>query len=59
VHPDVTKAFADSLCAEGHTVEYRSYPDVHHITAVDVVTPDVAAWIVARFAGEPAPSTCS
>lgn len=59
VHPDVTEAFARSLCAEGQAVDYRSYPDVHHITAVDVVTPDVAAWIVARFVGEPAPSTCS
>ncbi len=59
VHPDVTEAFVEGLCAKGHTVEYRSYPDVHHITAVPVVTPDVAAWIVDRFAGKPAPSTCS
>jgi acetyl esterase/lipase len=59
VHPDVTEAFAESLCAKGHVVEYRSYPDVHHVTAVAVVTPDAAAWIVDRFAGAPAPSTCS
>ena len=59
VHPDVTEGFAESLCAKGHIVEFRSYPDVHHITAVPVVTPDVAAWIIDRFAGAPAPSTCS
>jgi pimeloyl-ACP methyl ester carboxylesterase len=59
VHPDVTEAFADSLCAQGHTVELRTYPDVHHITAVPVVTPDVVAWIIDRFAGVPAPNTCS
>jgi acetyl esterase/lipase len=59
VHPDVTEAFAESLCAKGHVVEYRSYPDVHHVTAVAVVTPDAVAWIVDRFAGALAPSTCS
>ena len=59
VHPDVTAAFAEGLCAQGHVVEYRSYPDVHHITAVPVVTPDVVAWIIDRFAGGAAPNTCS
>jgi pimeloyl-ACP methyl ester carboxylesterase len=59
VHPDVTEEFAKSLCARGHVVEYRSYPDVNHITAVEVITPDVAAWIVDRFNGEPASSSCS
>ncbi len=59
VHPDVTEAFARSLCARGQIVEYRGYPGVHHITAVPVVTPDVAAWIVDRFAEKPAPNTCS
>jgi acetyl esterase/lipase len=59
VRPDVTEAFAGSLCARGHVVQFRSYPDVHHVSAVPVVTPDVEDWIIDRFAGEPAPSTCS
>lgn len=59
VHADVTETFAKSLCAKGETVAFRSYPDVNHVTAVRVVTPDVAAWIVDRFEDKPAPSTCS
>ena len=59
VHPDVTDVFAKSLCAKGQTVELRTYPGVHHVSAVPVVTPDVAAWIIDRFAGVPAPNTCS
>lgn len=59
VRPDVTEVFAKRLCARGHIVEYRSYLGVGHVSAGPVVTPDVAAWIVDRFAGEPAPNTCS
>jgi pimeloyl-ACP methyl ester carboxylesterase len=58
VHPDVTDAFAKSLCARGQTVELRTYPGVHHVSAMPVVAPDVVAWIVDRFAGVPAPNTC-
>jgi acetyl esterase/lipase len=59
VHADVTEAFAKSLCAKGETVAFRSYPNVNHITAVPIVTSDIATWIVDRFAEKPAPSTCS
>lgn len=58
VRPDITEAFAKSLCAKGDTVEYRSYPGVGHVDAYKT-TPDVTAWIADRFAGKPAPSTCS
>jgi hypothetical protein len=46
------------LCDVGQTVEYRAYPDVGHVDAYKTA-PDVAAWIADRFAGKPAPSTCS
>jgi pimeloyl-ACP methyl ester carboxylesterase len=54
----VTKRFAAKLCARGETVDLRVYPTVEHLEAGIVVAPDVAAWIAARFAGQPAPSTC-
>jgi alpha-beta hydrolase superfamily lysophospholipase len=53
-----TKRLAAKLCAHGETVDLRVYPSVEHLEAGIVVAPDVAAWIAARFAGRPAPSTC-
>ena len=59
VPPTVTERLAAKLCARGETVDLRLYPSVEHLEAGIVVAPDVAAWIAARFAGRPAPSTCS
>ncbi|HEX7609341.1 MAG TPA: lipase family protein [Solirubrobacteraceae bacterium] len=53
-----TQRLAAKLCARGEIVDLRIYPSVEHLEAGIVVAPDVAAWIGARFAGRPAPSTC-
>ena len=53
------KVVSDGLCARGHDVALRIYPDAGHIATSNVAASDVAAWIADRFAGKPAPSTCS
>ena len=60
-----TDRVAASLCREGDTVDYGTYPGLGHDTIPGQVTgvddgamPDILSWIASRFAGQPAPSTC-
>ena len=59
VLPAGTRELAQKLCQAGEKVELRTYPGVEHIDAGFKVAPDVAAWIADRFAGKPAPTTCT
>jgi dienelactone hydrolase len=59
VRPAINAAFARRLCADGETVDYRTYPGVMHIDAGPKTAADVAAWIARRFAGAAAPTTCA
>jgi pimeloyl-ACP methyl ester carboxylesterase len=59
VPPGLTARLARSLCAGGGPVELRMYPTAEHAEAGIVASPDVASWVAQRFAGAPAPSTCS
>jgi alpha-beta hydrolase superfamily lysophospholipase len=59
IRPEVTAAFANRLCDRGATVDYRTYPGVAHLDAGPATVADVSQWIAARFAGEPAPTTCT
>jgi len=45
-------------CSLGVTDDFILYPGDHLLTDPTAI-PDVMTWIVARFAGQPAPSTCS
>jgi pimeloyl-ACP methyl ester carboxylesterase len=54
----VTDRYIARACGQGDQVLYRVYPGQDHITARDVSVPDVEAWLAARLAGQPAPSTC-
>lgn len=56
---DVSRAFVDELCANGETVEFLLLDGVNHVEAGHLAAPDVAEWIAARFAGEPAPTACT
>lgn len=59
VAPDVTARFVDKLCAAGETVEVRVLEDTAHLDAGHVAVPGVVQWIADRFAGKPAPTTCT
>jgi hypothetical protein len=48
----------DRLCGLGQVVARTAYPGQSHAGVVPVAFPDIKAWIDARFADEPAPSTC-
>ena len=61
----LTEELATTLCSSGATVTYRSYPGLEHDTYPGQTTgiddgamPDILTWTAARFAGEPAPTTC-
>lgn len=56
--PAATEAFAADLCRAGNAVELREYPGADHGTIVGASTGAVLAWMRARLAGEPPPSTC-
>jgi alpha-beta hydrolase superfamily lysophospholipase len=47
------------LCRTQHdVVDYQEFHGANHGTVVAVAQSDVLQWIAARFAGQPAPSTC-
>lgn len=65
VTPAQTDQVSSALCAAGVTVDYRTYPGLGHDTFPGQVTgiddgamSDILTWVAARFAGQPAPSTC-
>lgn len=57
VTPDVT-ALVNRYCAAGANIQYIQFPLADHITAEAEGLPGAIAYIQARFAGQPAPSTC-
>lgn len=54
----VTDRYVQRACGHGDQVLYRVYPGKDHLTARDVSVHDVEAWLAARLAGQPAPSSC-
>ncbi len=58
VLPPITAQLVDDLCAHRRTIEYRTYPGAGHDEVMAASSADVAAWMAARLAGEPAPTTC-
>jgi hypothetical protein len=57
VTPDVT-TLVNRYCAAGEAIQYIEFPLADHITAEAEGLPGAIAYIEARFAGQPAPSTC-
>jgi alpha-beta hydrolase superfamily lysophospholipase len=57
--PVLTDAFDKRACAEGDTVDYRSYPGATHGGVMVAAANDIVAWLNDRNAGTPALSTCS
>lgn len=58
VLPSVQSAFVEGWCASGQSIEYRTYPGVGHLDSGQAVAPDVTAWAMARFSGQPWTPTC-
>jgi hypothetical protein len=56
--PRFTDAFVVRLCGAGDTVQYTIYPGYGHLSVIEPSMPDTLAWMAARLAGTPAPSTC-
>jgi triacylglycerol lipase len=57
VTPDVT-TLVKNYCAAGATIQYLQFPLADHVTAELEGLPGAIAYMQARFAGQPAPSTC-
>ncbi|MGH3160122.1 MAG: lipase family protein [Streptosporangiaceae bacterium] len=57
VTPDVT-TLVNRYCAAGEKIQYIQFPLADHITAEAEGLPGAIAYMEARFAGDPPPSTC-
>lgn len=58
VLPPITAQLVDELCETGAAVEYRTYPGAGHDEVMADSASDAAAWLTARFADDPAPTSC-
>lgn len=58
VRPSLTARYARRLCRLGTTVQYRPSRRVAHVDIGEKTAPYVSKWIVGRFAGRSARSTC-
>jgi alpha-beta hydrolase superfamily lysophospholipase len=58
VNKRITDAFAMHACAIGDRVLYHVYPGRDHVGARDASVKEVQAWMAARIAGQPAPTSC-
>ncbi len=58
VIPSTTLELAGAMCTLGDQLEVKLYPGVPHTTIGYASAPDVAAWMVARLAGQPPTVTC-
>ena len=48
----------ERLCGIGQEVELLEVPEGDHNTAMGLAEEQITAWVAARFAGEPATTTC-
>jgi hypothetical protein len=59
IHPQVTYEFVEESCAAVATVELKKLKGVGHPDVGFDSASAMADWLAGRFAGDPAPSTCS
>ncbi|MFC8525757.1 lipase family protein [Nocardia sp. NPDC057227] len=52
------RALLNRYCATGLPVQYRELPLLSHGAVVPIWALETLAWVNARFAGEPAPTSC-
>jgi pimeloyl-ACP methyl ester carboxylesterase len=58
VLPPITAQLVADLCAASSEVEYRTYAGAGHDEVMPASSADTAAWMAARLADEPPPSSC-
>jgi predicted esterase len=58
VRPAITEAYRARFCGNGNRVESVLMPGVGHAFIARDVAGAAAAWIAARFAGEPVRTNC-
>ena len=58
VLPARTAALLERLCGLGQVVDTLDVPSANHDTVTDQAGADIAPWIAARFAGDPATDDC-
>lgn len=58
VVPARTDALFDRVCALGQVVDRIDLPDANHETELSEAGDEIAAWLAARLAGEPATDDC-
>jgi fermentation-respiration switch protein FrsA (DUF1100 family) len=59
VEPHWTHSFVSFVCSQHETIAYHELNGVKHLDIATRSLPIVLPWIAARFAGKPAPDTCS
>ncbi|NLD78601.1 MAG: alpha/beta fold hydrolase [Acidimicrobiales bacterium] len=59
ITPEVTDRYIEGRCDAGEELEVLALSGVNHAVVGVEAAPDVADWMDARFAGEPATSSCS
>jgi alpha-beta hydrolase superfamily lysophospholipase len=62
ITPAAQEGFVNTLCAAGQVVEFHTYAGRDHLSVVADDSPmvaDLLAWTTARFAGEPAATSCT
>jgi pimeloyl-ACP methyl ester carboxylesterase len=59
IHPDVTKAYAATLCKAGSNVQLLTMPNIGHGRAAQASTQAMLEWTSDRFSGKSAPNDCS
>ena len=55
----LTNVLAERLCEIGNELEYEVFPGFGHDDSTRMNMPQMLTWTAARFAGEPATTTCA
>ena len=59
VRPQVTRAYAQTLCRAGRAVQFDALQGIGHLPAAIDSAATAVAWMEQRFRGEPAPNNCA
>ena len=55
---EISKMLLDRYCAIGVTAYRKTYPNTDHTSVIPAALLDITAYVTARIAGQPAPTSC-